>query len=501
MFLTLWVLACTPSDTEIVQLYPSLVVSPGEVDFGEVVVDYPATATVEIINGGRVELDIDSLGLSDDHDGVFSIQGLEPQEEGDTGAPETYALEFPLTLESDERLVLQVDFLPATYLDYATTLQMDHNDPDQQDFALPITGVGSDGPTPDIELDVQTLDFPSVAPGNTSVQWVTISNVGDGDLRITDSSQTGSGNFVIAQKPEDGDVIAAGSSTTAIVAYTPTDAAGDNGLWTLESDDPDEPTVQVQLLGNGGGDYEYPVAQIACPSDIAPPESRTLNGGGSYDPNGLELVEYIWSLARVPDGASAELQESSGETAEVYFDIAGSYEVTLQVVNELGVTSAPAECDMDAIPEDAIHVELLWNTSHADLDLHMANAEDIEFFDSPDDVSYCNRSPNWGALTSGDDDPRLDLDDRSGFGPENINILSPADGRYPVRVHNFDANGDGASSATLRFYLNGVLSAELTESIADDEVWEAGIIKWEEGAGLVIEDGTLIEEAPARNCF
>ena len=32
--------ACTPTESNITQLYPSLVVSPGEVNFGEVVVDY-----------------------------------------------------------------------------------------------------------------------------------------------------------------------------------------------------------------------------------------------------------------------------------------------------------------------------------------------------------------------------------------------------------------------------------------------------------------------------
>lgn len=492
--------ACTPSDTEINQLYPSMVVSPGQVEFGEVVVDYPATAVVEIINGGRVELDLEEIQFTNDFGGVYTLMALEEGDQQDTATEAIEVpLELPITLERDERLQLSVGFLPTTYQDYNTALAFTHNDPDQEGFELPITGIGADGPTPDIELDTQTVDFDIVTPGQPAVKWVEITNVGDGPLTILDSTQTGSGAFAFAQKPADNSVIAAGSSTTAIITYTPESGDGDNGSWTLRSDDPDEPELTVQLLGNGGGDYQYPVAVIDCPSDVGPPETRILDGSGSYEPNGLEIVEYIWNLGRVPDGASAEMTDTVGDSAEVYFDIAGSYEVTLQVVNELGVRSAPAECDIDAIPEDAIHVELLWNTNSADMDLHMLRDEDSVFFDSPDDVCYCNRTPNWGALTSSDDDPRLDIDDRGGFGPENINVLAPADGRYPVMVHYFDENGDGESTATLRYYLNGVLELEQSQVMSNDQVWQAGIIRWPEG--LVAEQSEPLEKAERRTCF
>lgn len=495
--------ACTPTESNINQLYPSLVVSPGEVDFGEVVVDYKVSAVVEIINGGRVELDLNEISFTNDFGGVYTLMALEEIEEQDTGVEAMeIPLELPITLAGDERLQLSVSFLPGTYQDYRTALSFTHNDPDQADFELPVTGIGSDGPTPDIELDTQTLDFDVVTPGQPAVKWVTITNIGDGPLTILDSAQTGSGAFTFAQKPTDGSVIAAGSSTTAIVSYLPETADGDNGAWTLRSDDPDEPELTVQLLGNGGGDYQYPVAVIDCPSDIAPPETRIVDGSDSYEPNGLEIVEYIWNLGRVPSGASAEMTDTVGDSAEVYFDIAGSYEVTLQVVNELGVKSAPAECDIEAIPEDAIHVELLWNTNNADMDLHMLNNEETDLFDSPDDVCFCNRTPNWGALTSSDDDPRLDIDDRGGFGPENINVLAPADGRYPVVVHYFDANGDGQSTATLRYYLNGVLELEQSQVMSNNQEWTGGIIRWPEG--LVAEQSDPPrnrDKTEPRSCF
>lgn len=291
--------ACTPTESNITQLYPSLVVSPGEVNFGEVVVDYQASAVVEIINGGRVELVLKEITFNNDFNGAYTLMALEELAEQDTGTQASeIPLDLPITLDGDERLQLSVSFLPGTYQDYDTALSFVHNDPDQADFELSVTGTGSDGPTPDIELDTQTLDFDVVTPGQPVIQWITINNIGDGPLTILDSTQTGSGAFTFAQKPNDNTVISAGGSTTAIVSYLPESTDGDNGSWTLRSDDPDEPELTVQLLGNGGGDYQYPVALIDCPSDIAPPETRTLNGSASYEPNGLEIVEYIWSLGR-----------------------------------------------------------------------------------------------------------------------------------------------------------------------------------------------------------
>lgn len=49
---------------------------------------------------------------------------------------------------------------------------------------------------------------------------------------------------------------------------------------------------------------------------------------------------------------------------------------------------------------------------------------------------------SWGA--GGDeDDPRLDLEDTEGKGPESINLRQPTAGTYRVAVHFFDADGFG----------------------------------------------------------
>ena len=169
----------------------------------------------------------------------------------------------------------------------------------------------------------------------------------------------------------------------------------------------------------------------------------------------------------------------------------------LTVTNGIGTSSAPATCDIVATPADALHVELSWDTSRADLDLHLIE-EGSELFDTPGDCSWCNKTPKWAASGTSDD-PRLDLDDRAGYGPENINILEPAAGQYTVMVHYYDDLGDDDVVATVRVYLNHSATPVFTDSqlMGRNQVWEPARINWP--AATVAPIDTLMT-APHRTC-
>jgi len=464
MLATLTLLGC-PTETNVRALEPDWAVSPETLEFGEVVVDYSETLGIEVLNTGEVALKILSATLADGT--VFSVPGDE------------------IELAVDDRVTIDVTFSPPNYLDYADVLTLENNQQELPALEIPITGVGGDGPTPDIHVDPISVDFGSVDAGSPAVEFFTVENKGDGPLLIGDTSQTGGGVFQIVGDPG-GFTLDSDTVATVAISYLPEHTDGDHGTFTLASNDPDEPVVEVTILGNGGGEYDYPVAVIDGPAQVDPPELVTLDGGDSYDPNGGSITEYAWSLTKLPDGSRAELNATEAVTTSFQVDVAGTYWAELQVVNDAGVTSAPTKHVIEAIPEDLIHIELVWNTNNSDLDLHLLDGPGSEFYLIPGDCCYCNPNPLWGSLTDDIDDCRLDLDDRYGYGPENINVDAPIDGEYYTQVFYFRDNGGGPTEATVRFYIAGVLERSFTRELKQSDRWEVAYVR--------VPDNVVVEQ-------
>lgn len=450
-------LAGCPPDTDISALVPELVLTPSAVDFGEQAVPVGLSADLVVSNGGRADLDV---SLSYSGDDVFTFEPAE------------------LTVAPGEAQVVLVSFTPDTFLDFSGTLTVNSNDVETPVVDVPLTGTGVDLPVPDIDFDRRAVDFGTVDGGSSATDYLLLRNVGEATLSLDSITQSGSGAFSLITDPSHTDV-AGGGEVPILLAYNPSGSEGDGGSLLFASNDPDEPSVEVALLGNGGGDFPWPEALIDCPGSAEPPEVVQLSGAGSNDPEGNEPLTYAWTLAERPPGSRAELQNLVGDTTRFFADIAGDYEVQLVVDNSLGVRSAPARCRIEAIPSDELHVELTWDTAQADLDLHLLDG-DAELFSTPGDATWCNPRPSWGASGSADN-PSLDLDDRGGFGPENINIETPASGEYTVAVHYFEEHGDDASTAIVRIYTYGELVAERTRILHRNEVWEVGQVNWPAG--------------------
>lgn len=468
------IVGCNGSDTKISHVDPIAAVSPEVLSFGDVAVDYSSTLDIQVINSGQVDLTISDLEIADN----FTIGAHE-----DLVGP-------------DEQISIPITFLPTTYASYAGSLLIHTDDPEHETLTVTLTGTGVDAPTPDIDVDPLVVDFGAVSPGIPGMDFFTIANLGDGALSIESVAQSGSGAFLVTGLTA-GVTLAGGDDRQVIVQYAPVASTGDHGEVTITSDDPDEPSVTVSLLGNGGGaDFEYPVPVIDCPLSVAPRDTVALDGTGSYDPENNVPLTYSWVVSSVPPGSQAQLSSTDADTAYFATDIAGAYAVTLAVTNSIGVSSAPTMCVFTAVPEEELHVELTWSTASADLDLHLL-APGGEFFIDPYDCNYCNQSPDWGAAGSAQN-PSLDIDDYIGYGPENINDESPADGTYSIKVHYFVDNGDSMVTATVKVYLYGVLAGEESRAMDRDDVWDAGQILWPDG--LYVEQSTDLYSAPRRGC-
>ena len=90
--------------------------------------------------------------------------------------------------------------------------------------------------------------------------------------------------------------------------------------------------------------------------------------------------------------------------------------------------------------------------------------------------------------------PRLDIDETNGFGPENINIDEPLPGDHHIYVH-FYGIGTGEemedTRARIRIYINGILRADYSRYITKNDAWAVATVKW-----LDSEDATITPASP-----
>lgn len=476
-------LACE-DDARLGKREPSLRLDPEFVDFGLVDLTQQASEPLELANVEIVDADVVEVVIEDDCDGCFRV--ADP----------------PRSLRAKEERTLWVRYRASQLGTSTATLSVTVEETGQR-LEAHLIGRATDARKPDVALSPTALDFGLVPAGGKAVGRFTVRSVGQLDLlvdrmriepedapfRITTSTPT----------PDNPGRLAPGASATfGIVAELPAFDTGSRQARLLvetnvleEKNVAGEPGVialPLSALGN-----LPPVAVLEERLVVEPYSQVPLDGSASYDqddPPDLPL-SYRWSLLEAPGGSRAELVGTSTSRPVFRPDIAGSYAIELVVTDALGLESDPARIGLEAFPDEAIRIELLWDHPDSDLDLHLIR-EGGAFCDCASSVHYrdCARNPNWFPEAPGAN-PSLDIDDRSGFGPENINLRGEGPtkfvppGAYTIAVHYF-SNASQVSSwptttsnATVRIYIYGLLAAETTRAMENErDLWEVGVLRW-----------------------
>ena len=263
-------------------------------------------------------------------------------------------------------------------------------------------------------------------------------------------------------------LIAACSSDYKV--YAEEDPNGGSERAELDSADPEIEEEDTEDTGEGGFDEDPDPDKPVAVCNVSPDKIRpitgaaTWDGSESYDPNGLEIVDYDWTLVALPSGSSSSMPPGESIRSPFVPDMAGNYVAELVVVNEDGVESEPCGTTLQAEPGEALWVEMFWESSGDDMDLHLLAPGGA--LRTETDCYYANcaySALDWGVSGNTLDDPALDLDDISGTGPENINIEEPEDAVYTVVVHDYPGSSfSPGNMVTINIYLDGAL--EWTDS-------------------------------------
>jgi len=240
------------------------------------------------------------------------------------------------------------------------------------------------------------------------------------------------------------------------------------------------------------------------PTAICPPTIETtplteveLVGDGEDDGS---IVGWLWELASSPTGSSAAGPAPAMEKISYFTpDVAGEYHVQLTVTDDDGLTGS-CDCLIRAIPSEGLRIEIYWNptssTDNSDVDLHLLHPASPTWFHDSGDCFYGNCNASSGMILEWDvpaytpDNPRLDIDDVTGYGPENINIDIPVAGHtYTVGVHYYSDHGFGPSQVYLKIFCGTISMYPVYEvgptrllgssSPMENDFWKVAEVAWD----------------------
>jgi hypothetical protein len=84
-----------------------------------------------------------------------------------------------------------------------------------------------------------------------------------------------------------------------------------------------------------------PVANAGPDQTVRPGSSVTLDGSGSFDPQGQTPLGFAWTITAKPAGSAATLTGADTSLPSFTADVPGEYRIQLVVTNSLGTRSDP----------------------------------------------------------------------------------------------------------------------------------------------------------------
>lgn len=375
--------------------------------------------------------------------------------------------------------------------------------------------------TPCVQVEPSVVDFDVVEMGSFSERVITVRSCSLSDesppatiSRIELGAppvHPASTDFSLDEIEPTPITVPPGAESEFIARYSPTGLGMDEGVIIIETDDPLFPMVEVPMTGVGV-ERVGPLARAGCREagtdgpflDSLPTTPLTHLECTAAESLG-DVVDYAWD-AFVSPGGSTVFTPSDAELTDVQIPLAGLYQLGVTVFDDAGLEDT-AFVEVVSLSDDDIRVELTWVTpadpdQHdlhgSDIDLHFVHPngcwEDLEW-----DVHFRNPGPDWGIRGNGSDDPKLDLDDTDGAGPENVSLRRPENVTYRIGVHYFADRDHGPSFATVRVYVRGILMFEENnkEVPVTDTWWVVADLDWRTGEVLPIDELHIGPDPPA----
>ena len=150
-----------------------------------------------------------------------------------------------------------------------------------------------------------------------------------------------------------------------------------------------------------------------------------------------------------------------------------------------------------AAQANGLRVEIVWDTA-TDMDSWML-ATDASAWAEGNSLNYLNTNP-FGFGDGGTSQPSLDVDDDTGFGPENMNIEAPVVGQtYAIAVHAYSGN----ANVVVRIFCGGVLQPSPDPAgLFSGQFWHAADVRFAaDNSCTVVRRTEIYAESPTSTTY
>jgi hypothetical protein len=369
--------------TGVLEQVPNIVPTITYYDFGDIIIGNESNRqTIRISNTSEGDLQIGQVRIENTDDFIVLSDLCADQ-----------------TVGSSQNCSIRTQFKPQSWGNKRATLEIPSNDPDTPTLEIFLNGNATFPPMPDIKTDQPSYDVGEHPVGSSSAyQTVRILNIGDVPLQLGQVSLVGA-EFMVKYDLCSNQNLGSAKYCSVITQFLPQSTGVKTATLSIPSNDPDTPTLDISLKGEGilcqpdndeqnvnaclqTSDFDSEKVlrdiSVTAPSQMSGEANSVLpfivtlsNGGQEPDTFLLNISDTAgWTLSSLP--FTLELEEQ--QTLEILLDVI--LPATVGATNVITIT-AISQANPEAISTVEIPITVTENRGTASVDEGIINLPGI----------------------------------------------------------------------------------------------------------------------------